>query len=218
MANFSNSSKDSSKEKNRVGRNVVSRNLWRIVDKFKVLPTSKDFQELTTEQVDWIVINMNIDAKEEARARSGKDPNEIFEDHDTDWLEGRQEDFEPVKEEHDEKEIAKQLDAMRSNSYLESLEEKLGNMQDTVNYLAENSDEKTLDEYVKEKEIQMRLEQVYEEARAREEGTFKEDKEVVEGVDDMEFEELTNELAQDAINLFEGVEEEDTNKDDQIWF
>ena len=125
MANFSNSLKDKPKDKNRVGRNVLSRNLWRIADKFKVLPTNEDFQKLTPEQVDWIVINMNLDAKEEARARSGKDPNEIFDDHDTEWLDTPITEFEPVKEEHDAEEIARQVDAMTSNAYLESLEDRL---------------------------------------------------------------------------------------------
>lgn len=214
MVNFSNSLKDNTKEKNRVGRNVLSRNLWRISDKFKVLPTNEDFQKLSTEQVDWIVINMNIDAKEEARARSGKDPNEIFDDHDTEWLETPNKDFNPVKEGHDMEEFAKQVSAMTSNSYLESLDEKFGNMEDTIKYLTENSDEKTLDKYLKEKEMQERLKKAYEDARLKESGQFvEEDKEVVEGADDMEFEELTNELAQDAIDLFEGEE-----SDDNIWF
>ena len=203
MANFSNSLKDKPKDKNRVGRNVLSRNLWRIADKFKVLPTNEDFQKLTPEQVDWIVINMNIDAKEEARARSGKDPNEIFDDHDTEWLDTPITEFEPVKEGHDAEEIARQVDAMTSNAYLESLEDRFDSMQETLEYLSEHGDEQTIEQFVKENEMKERLKRVYQEAREREAGTFKEE-DIAEGVDDMEFKELTNESAQEAIDLFEG--------------
>lgn len=65
-----------------------SRNMWIIMREFKVLPTDPRFQELTSEQIAFILSNMEEDIIQREKAfNKNKGDDESFKDPDTSWYE-----------------------------------------------------------------------------------------------------------------------------------
>lgn len=65
-----------------------SRNMWIIMREFKVLPTDPRFQELTSEQIAFILSNMEEDIIQREKAfNKNKGNDESFKDPDTSWYE-----------------------------------------------------------------------------------------------------------------------------------
>lgn len=202
-----------------MARRPVSRNLWYIAKEFKVLPTDERFQDLTDEQYGWIMKNMQIDADIERRRAKGQDPNEAFQDYDEEWFGAKESEFEPLKDSHDEEEIAKQVDELTNAEYLQKVRAKFDNEEEWLEYVKSSREGKLAhdEQLVKEK-----LEEAYEEARRREKGIkpTKEDKPQVTQ------ESVSNESIKNALDLFNsGEEEEITQKEDEpfineddIWF
>ena len=69
----------------RLVSSTVARNMWAIMTKFNRLPTDKGLQELTDEQVDFIILSMNQDAKEARAALNGSDVV-TYSDGDPDYI------------------------------------------------------------------------------------------------------------------------------------
>lgn len=67
-----------------VAKNPYGRNMWRIMDKFQVLPTDERFQNLSPDQIEYIFANMEMDMKEEARRAKGL-KNTVEDDDDSWW-------------------------------------------------------------------------------------------------------------------------------------
>lgn len=65
---------------------VSSRNMWAIMKQFNALPTEARVQNLTQEQIDWIIGNMNYDVKEAEAISKGwqKEDGGSFRDKDFD--------------------------------------------------------------------------------------------------------------------------------------
>lgn len=216
MKNFLNDFKDSSTEvsRKRAVRNTTSRTLWRIVDHFSVLPSNKDFQNLTAEQTDWIVLNLNLDADEANKARKGIKSNEAFEDYDTGWVHEKEAKFNPLKDGHEEEDIAKQVEALSSKEYLEKLKESFSSIQEWQTYLSEHQDEYNVVKADQERRLQENLDKAYAEAKSRKNGTFvQEDKENASMPQITRDKGVLTDEAKEAIKLFNGEED-----DDVIWF
>ena len=84
-------------------RNLVkepfARNMWRIMDKFKVLPTEERFKSLTSEQLAFIMASMERDNWEQRQLAKGiTNFDDIKEDADTSFLTAKEEEFEVVPE------------------------------------------------------------------------------------------------------------------------
>lgn len=90
--------------------------------KFNVLPTDERFQSLSIYQINFIIESMNLDVKEEERARRGLD--HIAEDDDTTWYDTSSEDFEPVPDFLDAEDIASQAYNRLSKSEQEKVKER----------------------------------------------------------------------------------------------
>lgn len=78
-----------------------ARNLWLIMDKFKVLPTNPDFMALTENQIGFVLENMVYDANEKNRAQQARKGATFYEDQDTSWVDEDIKDFNPLRDEED---------------------------------------------------------------------------------------------------------------------
>ena len=90
--------------------------------KFNVLPTDERFQNLSIYQINFIIESMNLDAREEERARRGLD--HVAEDDDTSWYDSSSEDFEPVPDFLDADDIATQAYNRLTKSEQEKVKER----------------------------------------------------------------------------------------------
>lgn len=106
-----------------VAKNPYGRNMWRIMDKFQVLPTDERFQNLSPDQIEYIFANMEMDMKEEARRAKGL--KNTVEDDDDSWWYQDSETFQPLREDHDEEDLAKQVDALLSEADRRKKEERI---------------------------------------------------------------------------------------------
>ena len=78
----------SSEDFNWTIKQPYSRNMWIIMREFKVLPTDPRFQELTSEQIAFILSNMEEDIIQREKAfNKNKGDDESFKDPDTSWYE-----------------------------------------------------------------------------------------------------------------------------------
>lgn len=90
--------------------------------KFNVLPTDERLQNLSIYQINFIIESMNLDAREEERARRGLD--HVAEDDDTSWYNSSSEDFEPVPDFLDADDIATQAYNRLTKSEQEKVKER----------------------------------------------------------------------------------------------
>nr|DAG96510.1 MAG TPA: tail assembly chaperone [Herelleviridae sp.] len=100
----------------------MARTYWAIMKKFNVLPTDERFQNLSIYQINFIIESMNLDAREEERARRGLD--HVAEDDDTSWYNSSSEDFEPVPDFLDADDIATQAYNRLTKSEQEKVKER----------------------------------------------------------------------------------------------
>lgn len=168
---------------------------------FKALPTEKRFQDLSMQQINFIIASMNYDGKLQERASRGVDINSTIEDSDTSWWDTPPEEFDPIVEGHDEDDIARQVEDRLTEAERKSMKERF-------------EDEIAYEEYLRnggvdfEKEsiksiIKNNLEELREEAKS---GEF------TEGTTPT-VQETSDEDIQEAINLFN---EEDDDLDGYI--
>lgn len=145
---------------------------------FKLLPSSPEIQNLTQDQLSFILINYHKDAME-AQRRSGNGIDESS----SNWWTVSEEEFEPIVEGHDETELARQAQllfertngenslaevdkhiAMRLKELQdESAELEKRNAPKNVNNLAELEAQKAfenLDSGISDKDIQTQIEQI----------------------------------------------------------
>ena len=93
------------------------------MEKFNVLPTDERFKNLTSEQFNYIFTNMELDIKEQERANKGL--KNTIEDDDDSWFYEDSETFEPLKEEHDEEDLARQVDNLLTETDRKKKQERL---------------------------------------------------------------------------------------------
>ena len=93
-----------------------ARNMWAIMKEFKVLPTEKRFQDLTYEQMDFIIASMNRDSWLEYQASKGQQHmDNLVEDDDTSWWDTSHDEFDPVPDFLDAEDLAKQVEDKMSD-------------------------------------------------------------------------------------------------------
>lgn len=185
-------------------KNPYSRNLWHIMKTFKVLPTDERFTDLTDEQIGFILGNMIYDNKQEEWARKGVKPGSQFEDPEDDYWDKDDEDFEVLKTNHDEEDIAKQVETLTGQENLAKVRERFKSAEEWSQFLEEGG---ALAEKVeKQSYIQEQLEKLYKDAKDLEDaGVSKwgETQEQKLGLDTGSESVDLNEF-QDALSLFNG--------------
>lgn len=66
-------------------RSNYGRNIWRVMKELHVLPTDPNFQNLTSEQLDFIVASIDQDNKELKLAQEGREEDSFVYDDEFEW-------------------------------------------------------------------------------------------------------------------------------------
>lgn len=106
---------------------------------FKVLPTNKDFRELTDEQLDLILYSLEEDHRVAERARKGLSAESDYYDTSFDDEVWNKEvgDWEVLKDGHDPDDIAKQVEELTKAEDLKNLYSKFDSLDEYNKYLEE---------------------------------------------------------------------------------
>lgn len=181
------------------------------MDKFQILPTDERFEALTDAQVGFIMANMSQDVKEENLRRKGISPDSHFEDDDDSWWEQPHNEFEALKADDVEEDIAAQVDSMTRVDDLEKVKARFKNNDDWVKYLENGGAEAK--KMATEDHIQEQLKKVYADAaEADKAGISKWGKSEIRDEEqkaNQKLGELKDGDIQDAIDLFNGDTEDD---------
>jgi len=83
-------------------RSNYGRNIWRVMKELHVLPTDPNFQNLTSEQLDFIVASIDQDNKELKLAQEGREEDSFVYDDEFEWEEemdygGKRDDSEDIQ-------------------------------------------------------------------------------------------------------------------------
>jgi len=83
-------------------RSNYGRNIWRVMKELHVLPTDPSFQNLSSEQLDFIVASIDQDNKELKRAQEGREEDSFVYDDEFEWEEemdygGKRDDSEDIQ-------------------------------------------------------------------------------------------------------------------------
>lgn len=178
-----------------VAKNNYGRNMWRIMEKFQVLPTDERFQNLSPDQIEYIFANMEMDMKEQQRMAKGL--KNTVEDDDDSWWNEDSETFDPLREDHDEDDLAKQVDALLTETERRKKAERIkadDYSEEEQEMIKQNHQDEIRDH------INKRLEELDDEVNN---GKTKEEKPSTTVPEDM-----TKDDLESAINLFNGTEEE----------
>lgn len=111
---------------------------------FKVLPTDSRWLALTDEQIEFMLYSMERDVVEADRARRGIKVDGEYEDNDESWWYAEHDDFEALKDGHDEEDIARQVEDLTTEEDKERLRkrfadnEELNEIEDRFNQEAED--------------------------------------------------------------------------------
>ncbi|BAF81296.1 putative RNA polymerase [Enterococcus phage EF24C] len=129
--------------------------------KFKVLPSDPAWQNLTSDQVEWILYNMERDIEEQERLAKGMQLESEFQDYDDSWYDKPHNEFSPIREGDDEEEIARKLSEITSEEDMAKLKARWEASQevdairaeggttieeDTINELIANNVKKAMEE------------------------------------------------------------------------
>lgn len=123
----------------RLARTPYMRNLWLIMKTFNVLPTNKDFRELSDDQIDMMIYSFKEDAREAELNRKGltvesEHFDASFEEEVWNADVGK---WEVLKEGHDPNEIAKQVEMLTRKEDLKNLAGKFDSLEEYNKYLEE---------------------------------------------------------------------------------
>lgn len=182
-----------------IARSQDARNIWAVMKEFKVLPTSEEFKKLTGEQIDFIIASMNYDAKIQERISRGVDINTTMEDYDESWWYANHDEFEPLREGHDEEDIARQVEERLTNAERKSLRDRFDSEKEYQEYIKNGGLD--LENQSMKEVIKRNIEKAREESES---GEFKQDE--VTTTEDMEESEI-----QDVFALYNGEEEDEDN-------
>lgn len=116
-------------------RTNLGRVMWRIMKEFKVLPTDSRFKELTGHQLSFILESLEYDNKIQEKINKGIDPRTVSEDMDTSWWDVSHEEFEPLVEGHDEKEIARQVEERLNESQRKAIKDRFANTKEYEEFI-----------------------------------------------------------------------------------
>lgn len=99
---------------------------------FNVLPTDPSFQALTDYQIEFIIENLNQDAREANMIAKGQNPDDTYYDEDTSWLNTPVDEWDVVADGHDEEDIASQVNRLTSAEDLAKIQDRLKDTQNDV--------------------------------------------------------------------------------------
>lgn len=141
------------------------RNMWRIMETFKVLPTNEDFRNLSNEQIDMIIYSMREDHREYELARKGLTVDSEFYDTSFDEEVWNKEtgQWGVLKDGHDPNEIARQVEQLTRAEDLKNLATKFDSLEEYNDYLADGG--KTTRETEVEQYINKQIQEAEEKAR-----------------------------------------------------
>lgn len=128
---------------------------------FKVLPTDERFINLTDDQIGFILHNMGYDAKLEEQAMKGIKADSYYEDESDDWDVDINE-FEIIKDGHDENDIANQVEKLTSKEDIKKARERYSTVEEWNEFL--DSGVKLAEDVEKETYMQEQLKKVFAEA------------------------------------------------------
>lgn len=175
---------------------------------FNVLPTDDRFTSLTDEQIGFILSNMAYDNKIEERIRKGINPDSYFEDESDNFWDTPHDEFEALKEDHDEEAIANQVESMTNQEDLAKIRARFKTSQEWTEYL--ESGGKAAEEVEKESYIQEQLKKLFDDAESLNKAGISKWGETQEeklGIQD-EMVPLDEDSIQDAIALFNGDDDD----------
>ncbi len=186
--------------------------------KFNVLPTEERWKTMTNDQIEWILYNMEKDVEMEERARKGKALDADYEDYDGSWYEAPHEEFNPVRDGHDEEEIAKKLAEITTEEDMARLKARWEASQEVDDIRAKGGttiEEDTINELIANK-LQKAIEEAKRiEAHGGDKWGEKTPIELEEEQANQQFKaKLEQDDIQDAIALFEGNTELPSQDDD----
>jgi hypothetical protein len=108
------------------------RNLWHVMKTFSVLPTNEDFRTLTDDQLDFIILSMQEDNREQERARKGLTAENEYYDTSFDeevWSKAEGE-WDVLKDGHDPNDIARQVEALTREEDVRNLAMKFDSLEE----------------------------------------------------------------------------------------
>lgn len=173
---------------------------------------------MTNDQIEWILYNMEKDVEMEERARKGKALDADYEDYDGSWYETSHEEFNPVRDGHDEEEIAKKLAEITTEEDMARLKARWEASQEVDDIRAKGGttiEEDTINELIANK-LQKAIEEAKRiEAHGGDKWGEKTPIELEEEQANQQFKaKLEQDDIQDAIALFEGNTELPSQDDD----
>ena len=179
---------------------------------FKVLPTNPDFRTLTDRQIEFIAYSMEKDREEIERARRGGVADSDYQDFDDSWWTAEHDDFVAKREDHDEADIANQVQAMTTPEDMAKLRARWDASVEAESIVANGGTtiaEDNLNEMMKNN-----LDRVIKEAKALEADGINKwgDKTDIEISEENQAQQLgygkiTQESIDEAISIFEGGDE-----------
>lgn len=186
--------------------------------KFNVLPTEERWKTMTNDQIEWILYNMEKDVEMEERARKGKALDADYEDYDGSWYDASHEEFNPVRDGHDEEEIARKLAEITTEEDMARLKARWEASQEVDDIRAKGGttiEEDTINELIANK-LQKAIEEAKRiESHGGDKWGEKTPIELEEEQANQQFKaKLEQDDIQDAIALFEGNTELPSQDDD----
>lgn len=117
-----------------------ARSMWAIMKEFKVLPTEKRFQDLTYEQMSFLIESMNRDSWLASQMAKGKQHmDNLVEDDDSSWWDTPHDEFDPVPDFLDAEDLAKQVEDKMSDLEKQKRQERFDTeMEDEEDLMHEN--------------------------------------------------------------------------------
>lgn len=186
---------------------------------FKVLPTNPDFRALSEHQIEFIAYSLQEDRRELDRARRQVRADSQFQDYDESWWTADLKDFTAKRADHDEAEIAKQVQALSTEEDMKKLRARWDASLEADDIVASGGttvEQDTIDELLKQK-----LEEVIREAKGLEaEGINRwSEMDTIEQSheDKLGLAPITQESIDDAIAIFNGDELSSLEDDDDLY-
>ena len=176
------------------------------MEKFNVLPTDERFQNLSNDQIGFILESMILDRKEEERAMKGLNSKNHYEDEDDSFWNVPMEDFVALKEYHDESNIANQVNELVGKESMQKAKERFKTTEEYNQFLESGgklAKQMQVDNYIED-----RLQAVYDEVAELE-------KAKANGVEAPKREGQVNlkptevDTIKEAIDLFDGEDDDD---------
>lgn len=92
---------------------------------FQVLPTNPDFMALTEQQIEYIAYSMEKDREEFVQSQRNMKQDADYTDYDDSWWTADHDSFTALRDDHDEEDIARQVNAMTSEKDKQTLRSRL---------------------------------------------------------------------------------------------